>query len=308
MAKTLFGAIVVDARNKLGGHVFSKNKAGSFMRRKVSPAQPRTSAQLAIRADMTTLSKAWGGSLSESERAAWTAFALNNPTRDQFGNVVQLTGAQTYNRLNQQLLYAGYPRIDTPPTSLEVAGIEGFAAIADNSAQSLILSALLPIALKANEVPMLWATRQLSPGVNSLSSFFRFLATFPTAEESPLAITAAPTGAVRVSNVTTILPTVAHDFQPGDSVIIAGVTDPTFNGTFTVQTIATTVSFTVSNTGADATSGAGTVAAVRDVGGLYIDKFGALETGNILGVGLRVLNTTTGAQSPLFTLRIPVIA
>jgi len=37
--KTLFGAIVVDGRGKLGGHVASKNRHGSYFRTKVSPSQ-----------------------------------------------------------------------------------------------------------------------------------------------------------------------------------------------------------------------------------------------------------------------------
>jgi len=48
--KTLFGAIVVDGRGKLGGHVASKNRHGSYFRTKVSPSQPASQYSANVRA------------------------------------------------------------------------------------------------------------------------------------------------------------------------------------------------------------------------------------------------------------------
>src|SRR3990170_23867 len=123
MAKTLFGALIVDMRNKLGGHVLSKNKGGSFIRRKVSPAQPRTAAQRVVRALITQFSRAWAGVLDDGERAAWSAFAAGHPVTDQFGQTVQLTGEQMYVRLNTVILFHGGTAIDSPPANLSVAAI-----------------------------------------------------------------------------------------------------------------------------------------------------------------------------------------
>lgn len=72
-------------------------------------------------------------------------------------------------------------------------------------------------------------------------------------------ISAAPTGASRTSNVSTITTTAAHSLIVGQSVVVAGVTDTTFNGTFTVASTPTTTTFTVANAGTDGTSGSGTV-------------------------------------------------
>jgi len=57
--KTLFGAIVVDGRGKLGGHVASKNRHGSYFRTKVSPSQPASQYSANVRARFTTISQAW---------------------------------------------------------------------------------------------------------------------------------------------------------------------------------------------------------------------------------------------------------
>lgn len=70
-------------------------------------------------------------------------------------------------------------------------------------------------------------------------------------------IAAAPTGAVRASNVVTITTTGAHGLFTGKKVVIAGVTDATFNGTFTI-TVTGSTTFTYPQIAANGTSGAGT--------------------------------------------------
>ena len=67
------------------------------------------------------------------------------------------------------------------------------------------------------------------------------------------------TSAVSATNVTTITTALYHDFRVGDSVIVAGVTDTRFNGTFTVTTVPTLTTFTYANPMPNATSSGGTV-------------------------------------------------
>src|SRR3546814_3353017 len=50
ISKVKFGALMTDARGKLGGHVFSKNRAGSYLRTKVTPVNQQTSYQTSVRA------------------------------------------------------------------------------------------------------------------------------------------------------------------------------------------------------------------------------------------------------------------
>ena len=66
------------------------------------------------------------------------------------------------------------------------------------------------------------------------------------------------TTAVSLTNVTTITTTQDHDLHVGDSVIIAGVTNAAFDGTYVVTTTATTKIFTYAHVTADATSSGGT--------------------------------------------------
>ena len=48
--KAKFGSFIVDGRGKVNGHVISKNRAGSYIRTKVTPVNPRSTAQLTQRA------------------------------------------------------------------------------------------------------------------------------------------------------------------------------------------------------------------------------------------------------------------
>ena len=72
MAKIKFGMMMTDARGKLGGQVFSKNRSGAYVRTKVTPVNPRTAAQPLSRSILGTLSASWSG-LTEVQRRSWNA-------------------------------------------------------------------------------------------------------------------------------------------------------------------------------------------------------------------------------------------
>jgi DNA-binding beta-propeller fold protein YncE len=68
-------------------------------------------------------------------------------------------------------------------------------------------------------------------------------------------------GAVRVSatSTTTITTTTPHTLVSGDAVLLTGITDASFNGIFVVASVPSQNSFTITQTGADGTSGGGNV-------------------------------------------------
>jgi len=76
--------------------------------------------------------------------------------------------------------------------------------------------------------------------------------------EGSFTIAAAPNGAIRASNVVTMVTAVVHNLLAGQTVIIAGVTDASFNGTFTIASVPGATTFTYAQAAADATSGGGT--------------------------------------------------
>jgi DNA-binding beta-propeller fold protein YncE len=107
-----------------------------------------------------------------------------------------------------------------------------------------------------------------------------------TVTGAPTIAIAATNGAVRASNSVTITTTTAHNLAVGQSVAIAGVSDASFNGTFTVSAIPTSTTFTYIQGGIDATSGGGTVANLT-VNWLVNDKPGGDTTvGTITSAGV----------------------
>ncbi len=66
-------------------------------------------------------------------------------------------------------------------------------------------------------------------------------------------------GAVRNGGTVTITTTGSHGATIGETVVVAGVNDSTFNGTFAVASVPSSNSFTYAQSGTDTTSGNGTV-------------------------------------------------
>src|SRR2546427_384594 len=104
-----------------------------------------------------------------------------------------------------------------------------------------------------NDLPRQWDTTnfdrvsQVGPGAGP--------AVADAAAESALTIAASPNGANRANNTVTITTTTAHGYLVGQSVLIAGVTDVSFNGTFAILTVPTSTTFTYGQVGAASNSG-----------------------------------------------------
>src|SRR2546426_2694815 len=105
--------------------------------------------------------------------------------------------------------------------------------------------------------------------------------------------TIASNGAARATNVVTITTTMAHGLTAGQTVVIAGVADSSFNGTFAISTVPSTTTFTYAQTGTNGTSGGGTVSAgtvkwfVNNVEG------GNAASGTVSTLGLYTAPSTT---------------
>lgn len=172
MAKIKFGQGVADIRGHVGGSVFSRNSSGAYLREKVSPINPRTDKQLAVRAALSDLSKAWAA-LGESQREAWAALARAFPRTDVFGNPVPLTGLAQYQSSNLVLSQIEATLIDDAPSDLIVEEI-GITSV-DISAATRTLS----IVVDAPSPPSGYAvyarcTREHSPGKSFVGNLLRF--------------------------------------------------------------------------------------------------------------------------------------
>lgn len=189
MAKIKWGALVVDGRNKIGGHVLSKNRAGAYMRTKVTPVNPQTTFQSAVRALFTSLSQGWR-SLTQAQRDAWNAAVSNFTSTDIFGDLKTPTGKNLYQRLNTNLSTVSVAAITVPPLPVGVPAVDTLSAVADESASTLAVT-FTPTPVPADTAFVLECTPQVSPGREFLKNQYRILAVIDAAAASPYAAGAA---------------------------------------------------------------------------------------------------------------------
>lgn len=187
--KTLFGALVVDGRNKIGGHVASKNRYGSYLRTKVTPVNPQTTRQQAVRNVLATNSQAWRG-LTEPQRQGWIDAAINFPFTDIFGNTKILSGQALFVKLNGNLANVGATTISDAPSPVSLPAITALSLVADDSANTVIVT-FAPEPVPADFGIEIFATPNITPGRSFVKNQFRYVSTLLPTETSPADISAA---------------------------------------------------------------------------------------------------------------------
>lgn len=183
MAKFLSSAVGGDIRGKIGSSVFSRNKGGAYIRTKVTPVNPKTPAQQLVRQNFGQNSKKWSGTLTQSQRDAWNAFAASNPVRDVFGNSITLTGLATFNRMNQILLQIGSFQILNPPADYSVTPIANPTSISTavaSDATAVVLHWPTTPDGEMNTSLYVFATPPLAPGKTPNANLFRYITNIST--------------------------------------------------------------------------------------------------------------------------------
>ena len=133
MAKIKFGMFMTDARGKVGGQVFSKNRSGAFVRTKVTPTNAQTVRQSYIRNLLASLSQAWS-TLSQSVRDGFDSAVNDWSKTDVFGDIRNPTGKNLFTRLNMNLENSGQAQVTAVPAKVEVPILEGTAVTLDVAA------------------------------------------------------------------------------------------------------------------------------------------------------------------------------
>ncbi len=75
MASIATGSIVADISGKVGDNIYSRNRAGPYVKAYAAPVQPNTTKQL-LRQAMFSLSVVTWNELSDADHLAWVAFSL----------------------------------------------------------------------------------------------------------------------------------------------------------------------------------------------------------------------------------------
>jgi len=139
MAKIKYSALVSDMRGKLNGSVMSKNRSGSYVRNKVTPSNPQTSAQMLIRGIFSEITKGWS-QLSEVERQSWENSVEAFQGTNIFGDVVKPSGKTLFQKLNQNLMISGQASVSICPAPAELPYAGLTSAVFDVSEDELTIN------------------------------------------------------------------------------------------------------------------------------------------------------------------------
>jgi len=186
--KVKWGALVVDGRNKIGGHVASKNRAGAYFRTKVTPVNPGSTYQVNVRQRFAARAIAWRG-LTDGQRLQWNAAVAQFAKTDIFGDLKNPTGFNLYVMLNTNLVMAGAIAILVPPLPVAVSAL---LTIVPTQAPAGATS----IAYTETPTPALHqlivdATAPISPGKSFVKAEFRQIGQIIPATASPYVATDA---------------------------------------------------------------------------------------------------------------------
>lgn len=172
--KIKFGAIVTDGRKKLGGHVFSKNRYGNYVRTNGIPTNPQTVYQQEQRARLAIFSEGWSG-LSENKRATWHEAVDNFKRTDVFGDLKRPTGKNLYTRLNMELNLTGQDAIDVAPEQVDVGGISKVSGTFSQAAGFNIKGSVYGGAYDVGYSLVIVATPPVTAGTRYVKNKFRVI-------------------------------------------------------------------------------------------------------------------------------------
>ena len=182
--KVKFGAVVVGGRGKLSGHVASQNRAGAYFRTKVTPVNPKTTAQTNVRNRLAGISSGWR-SLTAAQRAAWNSVVTDFAKTDIFGDLRNPSGFNLYQRLNNNLVTCGESQITSPPAVLAVDAFTSISLAAEDSTVAESFSLTFAPAVAADHLVKVYAAPPLSAGINFVKSEYRLIAILPNSDTSP---------------------------------------------------------------------------------------------------------------------------
>ena len=215
--KTKFGSIIVAGSGKIGGHVASRNRSGSYLRTKVSPVNPQTVAQMAIRNRLTGLSQSWKG-LSAALRLAWNNAVSDYAKTDVFGDLRNPSGFNLYQRLNNNLSICGEDILDTPPAPAGVFAFDSMslAVVTGSPALTLTFAGAIPVTDKVK----LYATPAMSQGVAFAKSEYRLIGVLTSSDTSAKAITSlygAKFGAITTNGLKVFVKAICVNIATGQA-------------------------------------------------------------------------------------------
>jgi hypothetical protein len=169
-----------------GGSTASRNRFGQYYRRRAAPVQPRTAAQLAVRARLSNNAAGWRA-LTDAQRAAWESLATQISRTDGIGQTYTFNGFMAYVSVNNNKLAAGDAVVAAPPAYVDPGTITTVTLTLTSAAFSVAYTAT---PLGAGIRAFISASPQLSAG-RQFNGTYRLIAVTAAAAASPAVILTA---------------------------------------------------------------------------------------------------------------------
>jgi hypothetical protein len=165
MAKIKFGAIVSDVRGSIDSVTYARSRYGAYARKKVTPVNPNTAKQSAIRALFGAASSLFR-SLGVATINAWNEVAPQYTRSNIFGDNLPLSGQTLFTKLKTQLTALGVASDPTPMSPQTVPSPDAFEVLVDQSATTMQFKDTTPTT--DSQVFAIYASAPVSAG----KSFF----------------------------------------------------------------------------------------------------------------------------------------
>lgn len=183
MAIVKYSPLIAEARGTVGDVVFSRNTYGAYVRDHVVPTFPNTTAQQTVNGRVTSLSQAWG-SLTVLQRRQWNEFAQAYNRTNIFGDKAPYSGYNLFMKSNLNLAAIGLGTNNTPSRRSKINQTSLRGLTIDNTGSSYTI--LFTPAITIRESLIVYATAQLSPGINFVKSEYRQIAILNSGSTSPV--------------------------------------------------------------------------------------------------------------------------
>jgi hypothetical protein len=128
---------------KRGLNVSQAGQFGQMSRALAIPANPRTPAQMTIRAILSRVSAGWR-SLQEAQRAAWMAAADEVKSNSRLGQNGTLSGFLLFTKINCTLARFGQAQVDAPPARPQFPAMAPTGLVITNTGGTIALKLTCP--------------------------------------------------------------------------------------------------------------------------------------------------------------------
>lgn len=168
-------ALVTQASGSIGGATFAHNRGGLYIRARSIPVNTNTSFQQTVRNLMSQLTSRWVNTLTDTQRASWSAYAELTPITDSLGEPRTIPPLAMYVRSNIARAQAGQTIIDDGPTIFGLPTLSAVSATFDATADEMDLTFVNTDTWANDDAGALavFASRPQNPTINYFAGPYR---------------------------------------------------------------------------------------------------------------------------------------